>query len=254
MLVHNENMKIYRRMRTWVMLGILVFMSVIIPVLFSGNGGGDRTPFLEGAMLTVTLISFLNTIFVVVIAADSVAGEFSWGTIKLLLIRPWTRSKILLSKYISVLLFSMFSTLIMVLLSLITSYLLMSSTVEMDLIPVHMTPASYAVISWVYEYVDLLMTISIAFMVSAVFRSGALAIGLSLFILFTQGIFGMIFSPERYGWAKYILFSNMDLSQYMYGDGTGGMSLGFSMIILAVYYMLFTGITWYVFIKRDVAS
>ena len=254
MLVHNENMKIYRRMRTWVMLGILAFMSIIIPYLFSGNGGGETTSFWEGAMLSVTFVSFLNTIFSVVIAADSVAGEFSWGTIKLLLIRPWTRSKILFSKYLSVLLFSILSTLTMILLALGTSYLLLSSTADVGMIPENMTPASYAVISWVFEYVDLFITIAIAFMVSTVFRSGALAIGLSLFILFTQGIFGMIFNPERYVWAKYILFTNMDLSQYMYGDGLGGMTLGFSMLILAVYYVLFMGISWYVFNKRDVAA
>ena len=241
-------MKIYRRMRTWVMLGILAFMSIIIPYLFSGNGGGETTSFWEGAMLTVTFVSFLNTIFVVVVASDSVAGEFSWGTIKLLLIRPWTRSKILFSKYLSVLLFSILSTLVMILLGLSTSYLLMSSTVDMGLTPTD------ALISWVFEYVDLFITIAIAFMVSTVFRSGALAIGLSLFILFTQGIFGMIFNPERYAWAKYILFTNMDLSQYMYGDGLGGMSLGFSLIILAVYYVIFMGISWYVFSKRDVAA
>ena len=205
-------------------------------------------------MLTVTFVSFLNTIFVVVVASDSVAGEFSWGTIKLLLIRPWTRSKILFSKYLSVLLFSILSTLVMILLGFSTSYLLMSSTVDMGLTPTDMTPGSYALISWVFEYVDLFITIAIAFMVSTVFRSGALAIGLSLFILFTQGIFGMIFNPERYAWAKYILFTNMDLSQYMYGDGLGGMSLGFSMIILAVYYVIFMGISWYVFSKRDVAA
>ncbi len=254
MLVHNENTKIYRRMRTWVMIGILIFMSIIIPYLFSGNGRGETISFWEGAMITVSFVSFLNTIFAVVIAAESVAGEFSWGTIKLLLIRPWTRSKILFSKYISVLLFSILSTLVMILLALGASYVFMSSSVQPELAPTDISPASYALVSWVYEYVDLFITIAIAFMVSTVFRSGALAIGLSLFMLFTQGIFAVIFNPERYAWAKYILFTNMDLGQYMYGGGTGGMSLGFSLIVLAVYYVLFMGIAWYVFNKRDVAA
>ncbi|MFD2875395.1 ABC transporter permease [Paenibacillus rhizoplanae] len=48
-------------------------------------------------------------------AADSVAGEFTWGTIKLLLIRPWSRSKILLSKYISLVIFSLVSTGVLIL-------------------------------------------------------------------------------------------------------------------------------------------
>ncbi|MFD2699392.1 ABC transporter permease [Paenibacillus shunpengii] len=254
MLVHNENMKIYRRVRTWVMLGIIIVMSILIPYLLSSTGGGASTHYWEGAMLTVSFISFLNTIFAVVIAADSVAGEFSWGTIKLLLIRPWTRSKILASKYVSVLLFSLLTTLLMTGLSLLTSSVLMSTEPVVSEMPGDYTPAGYALVSWLYEYVDLFITLAIAFMVSTVFRSGALAIGLSLFILFTQGIFGLIFDPERYSWAKYILFTNMDLSQYMFGSSDSVMSLGFSITVLVVYYVLFMGIAWYVFHKRDVAA
>lgn len=41
-------------------------------------------------------------IFTIILAADSIAGELSGGTFKLLLIRPASLSKILLSKYISV--------------------------------------------------------------------------------------------------------------------------------------------------------
>lgn len=236
------------------MLGIIVVMSILIPYLLSSTEGGDQTYFWEGAMVTVTFISFLNTIFAVVIAADSVAGEFSWGTIKLLLIRPWTRSKILASKYVSVLLFSLLTTLLMMGLSLLTSSIFMSTDGTGLQMPGDYTPAGYALMTWLYEYVDLFITLAIAFMVSTVFRSGALAIGLSLFILFTQGIFGLIFNPERYTWAKYILFTNMDLSQYMLGSSNSVMSLGFSITVLAVYYVLFMGIAWYVFQKRDVAA
>lgn len=40
-------------------------------------------------------------------AGDSLAGEFSTGTIKLLLIRPASRLKILLSKYASMIMFGL---------------------------------------------------------------------------------------------------------------------------------------------------
>ena len=45
-------------------------------------------------------------VFVIIVAAGMVSSEFSWGTIKLLLIRPISRSKILLSKYLTLLLFA----------------------------------------------------------------------------------------------------------------------------------------------------
>ncbi|CAH1203770.1 MULTISPECIES: ABC transporter permease [Paenibacillus] len=253
-LVMNENMKIYRRARTWIMLSILAVLALFMPVLFKEGIGAENMSALEAALTTVQLLFFLNTIFSVVIAAETVAGEFTWGTIKLLLIRPWSRSKILASKYVSVIAFSVLSTLILILLTLGMSFILFGGGGNVT--------AGDAWAMWGYQYVDLFITLAIAFMVSSVFRSGALAIGLSLFIMFTQGIFSLIFSPERYGWAKYILFNNMDLSRYMtdsselslFGGGSSGMTLGFSVTVLAVYYIVFMVISWVVFTRRDVAG
>src|SRR5699024_12079296 len=46
------------------------------------------------------MLLMLVSLFTIVIAAGIIAHEFRWGTIKLLLIRPISRSTILLSKYI----------------------------------------------------------------------------------------------------------------------------------------------------------
>ncbi|WP_127538139.1 ABC transporter permease [Paenibacillus illinoisensis] len=258
-LLLNENMKIFRRLRTWIMLSFLALISLLLPVLLrEGMGGGD-VYFWEAAITTVQIVFFLNTIFCVVIAAEAVAGEFTWGTIKLLLIRPWSRSKILASKYITVLGFSLLSTVLILLLATGMSYVLFSHDGSAA---GGVTSASYAFTLWAYLYVDLFITLAIAFMVSSVFRSGALAIGLSLFIMFTQSIFALIFNPARYDWAKYVLFNNMDLSRYMnsgmdlglFGGGNAGMTLGFSVAVLAVYYVIFMVVSWVVFSKRDVAG
>lgn len=52
------------------------------------------------------VISFAG-LFVITVAAGIVANEFSWGTVKLLVIRPISRFKILLAKYVTVLLFAL---------------------------------------------------------------------------------------------------------------------------------------------------
>ncbi|MFE6075318.1 ABC transporter permease [Paenibacillus sp. NPDC057886] len=258
-LIMNENMKIFRRPRTWIMLSILALISLLMPVLLNEGMGSSEVPYWQAAITTVQIVFFLNTIFCVVIAAEAVAGEFTWGTIKLLLIRPWSRSKILASKYLTVIGFSILSTLLVVILATVMSYMLFSHSVTQDGSGVS---ASHAFALWGYLYVDLFITLAIAFMVSSVFRSGALAIGLSLFIMFTQNLFSLIFNPVRYEWAKYVLFNNMDLSRYMnsasdyglLGDGNAGMTLGFSVAVLAVYYVIFMLISWVVFNKRDVAG
>lgn len=196
---------------------------------------------------------FLNTIFTVVVASDSVAGEFSWGTIKLLLIRPWSRSKILLSKYISMILFSLLSTAILIAFAYGSS-LIFSSSAEASNFG-NWSPVEYSFLDVLCRYVELFLTAALAFMVSSVFRASGLAIGLSLFIMFTKNLFIVIFSPERYEWAKYLIFTHMDLRGYILSDaGPGGVTLGFSAAVLAVYYLLFLAVSWIVFRKRDVAA
>lgn len=254
-LVLNENMKIYRRVRTWVMLGILVVMNVLIPLLFSMVDAGGKTSLWDSVVLSSSFTFFLCTIFSVIIAADSVAGEFSWGTIKLLLIRPWSRSKILLSKYVSVVLFSLLCTVLLAVVSILVSGILFPSTADSSLFPAGKTGMAFALEYLLCDYVNLFMTCAIAFMLSTVFRAGGLAIGLSLFIMFTKGIFTTLFNPERYAWAKYLIFTHMDLTNYLQDKtGPGGITLGFSLAVLAVYYIVFLAVSWYVFKKRDVAA
>src|SRR5690625_4308465 len=61
----------------------------------------------------LSIVSLLT----IIVAAGIVANEFRWGTIKLLLIRPISRTKILASKYIAVLLFAFFTLLFVLIFS-----------------------------------------------------------------------------------------------------------------------------------------
>lgn len=237
------------------MLVILAVINMLMPFLFSMTGSEDSISVWDSMSLTAAFTFFLCTIFSVVIASDSVAGEFSWGTIKLLLIRPWSRSKILLSKYISVILFSILSTVLLAVVSYLFSAIWFSSDAGSAVLTGEQNGPREALLSLVCNYVDLFVTVALAFMISSVFRASGLAIGLSLFLMFTKGIFSTLFNPERFVWAKYLPFVHMDLSQYIHSsEGPGGITLGFSIVILAAYYIIFLLIAWIVFNKRDVAA
>lgn len=83
-LIQNENMKIYRRVRTWVMTVILAALTIMQPVLFALVSGMDEASVVD-VMHTQTYYFLFITLFTVMIAAGMIAGEFSSGTIKLLL-------------------------------------------------------------------------------------------------------------------------------------------------------------------------
>jgi ABC-2 type transport system permease protein len=203
----------------------------------------------------------LAGLFMIVIAAGIVASEFSWGTVKLLLIRPLSRSKILLSKYVTVLLFGLsFLVLIYVLSSLLGLLLFGLPTSDVPHLAytngevVERNIVIHLIGQYFLSSIDVLMVATMAFMVSAVFRNSSLAIGISLFLFFMGGPLTSLLA-SRFEWTKYFLFANTNLR--IYYDGVPpvvGMTLSFSIIMLLVYLILFHVLAFWVFSKRDVAA
>ena len=204
---------------------------------------------------------FLAGIFTIVIAASIVSSEFTWGTVKLLLIRPLSRSKILLSKYMTVLLFCLFQLALIYILSSLVGLILFGLP-SSDIPHLAFTNGEVVeqniVIHLIGQYflssIDIVMIATMAFMISAVFRNSSLAISLSLFLLFMGGTVTMLLA-SRFEWTKYFLFANTDLSVYFDGvPPIEGMTLTFSIIMLVVYFVVFHVLAFWIFRKRDIAA
>ena len=203
----------------------------------------------------------LAGLFIIIVAAGIVASEFNWGTIKLLLIRPINRTKILLSKYLTVLLYAIFMLSILFVFSTILGAILFGMPDEAVLYLNYnngqVTEQNIVVHLLIYyglSSIDMIMLVTMAFMISSVFRNSSLAIGLSLFLLFTGGQFTTLLAM-KFTWAKYILFANTDLMQYVEGAPlVEGMTLSFSVLMLLAYFALFQFLAFFVFQKRDIAA
>jgi ABC-2 type transport system permease protein len=310
-LIQNENMKIYRRISTWFMVGLLALATIAAALMINWTHkeeAGDwktqvtteiqalKTQVSEeniptafkkqlekqikineyrlehgikpiesnsfwGFVIEVQHIIQLITLFTVILAAGSVANEFSWGTIKLLLIRPASRAKILLSKYMATLLFAICMLLFLLVFSFIVGALIFG--VENIRDPYLAYQAGKVVetsmilhVFRVYglNSVSLVMMATFAFMISAVFRNSSLAIGLASFLMFTGSQITMILA-NKFEWAKYSLFANTNLMQYIDGvPPVEGMTMSFSIMMLLVYFVAFNSLTWLIFKKRDVAA
>jgi ABC-2 type transport system permease protein len=208
---------------------------------------------------TVNLISVI-TMFTIIVAAGIVAGEFTWGTIKLLLIRPASRAKILLSKYLATFVFALLMLLGLFVFSIaIGSLLFGASTLTQPHLffeageVVERNMFSHVLMLYSLSSVELLMMVTFAFMISTIFRSSSLAIGLALFLMFTGS--QLVHVLSQYEWVKYILFANTYLVQYIEGTPiVEGMTMTFSLIMLAIYFTIFNVLSWVIFQKRDVAA
>ncbi|CAM4418932.1 ABC-2 type transport system permease protein [Paenibacillus endophyticus] len=259
-LIQNENMKIYRRPRTWVMVGILVLLVLTISILWLIFGERSNTSMWDVAFMESSILFLLVTIFTVVIAAGGVAEEFTSGTIKLLLIRPWSRSKILLSKYISIMIFALLLAIILFGSTLLVNWICFGINAGPDAETTFVgmdggNPFSYMLKYYGLTLVSLVVTVTLAFMLSTIFRSSGLAIGFALFLLLGVNSFVGLIAMLDYTWIDYLLFIHLNLTQYLDGNPMReGMTLGYSLTVLGVYYVVFIALTWYIFNKRDVAS
>lgn len=203
-------------------------------------------------------IGSIALLLTVIVAAGIVASEFTQGTIKMLLSRPVKRWKILMSKYITVSLFGILLMLIGFTVSIICSYLLFEAGSGQELKwngteIVEVSAWSKGLYILLLSFGNVFITSTFAFMIGSVFRSSSLAIGLSLFIYFTGSTIVMLLS--KYEIVKYIVFTHMDLTIYETDFRiVEGLTLSFSLAVLAVYLVVFLCISFVTFVKRDVTA
>ncbi|WP_409302777.1 ABC transporter permease subunit [Peribacillus sp. SCS-155] len=200
-------------------------------------------------------------LFTIIIAAGIVSSEFKWGTIKLVLIRPISRGKILLAKYSAVIIVALLFLAIVFVFSALVGVILFGTPEKavpyLNYFNGKITEQSMAfhlILFYAMKSVSMVMLATMAFMISAVFRNSSLAIGLMIFLMFTgTQLTGML--ATKFAWAKYILFANIDLVQYFEGTPmVEGMTLPFSIIMLLIYFAVFQFFAYYIFKKRDVAA
>lgn len=213
--------------------------------------------FIDESSLMITFVG----LFVIIIASGIVANEYSRGTIKMLLVKPYKRWKILLSKYITVILSLLFLLAILFITAAITGALFFGLG---DTSAVYLTYENGQVIEqslllyliklYVLSSVSTLLLATMAFMISAVFRTSGLAVGISIFLLLVGPIVTSNLA-NHIEWTKYTLFANTDLMQYLEGTVLmDGMTLEFSLVILAIHLILFLAISFYLFNNRDVSA
>lgn len=128
-LLRSELLTTFRRWRTVALLGVLAVIPVLVGIAVkietadggSDGGGGGGPAFISqitnnGLFLVFTSLAatlpFFLPMTVGVVAGDSVAGEASAGTLRYLLVAPAGRTRLLLVKYVSTMVFCLVATLV----------------------------------------------------------------------------------------------------------------------------------------------
>ncbi|MCX5170848.1 ABC transporter permease [Streptomyces antibioticus] len=199
-LLRNELLTTFRRWRTLALLAVLAAVPVLVGIAVKietgdgspagpGGGGGGGGPafiaqitnnglFLVFTALAATLPFFLP-MAIGVVAGDAIAGESAAGTLRYLLVAPAGRTRLLLTKYATVMAFCLAATLVVAVSALAVGALLFPLG---DLTTISGTTISFT---------DGLLRALLIALVVAASLTGVAALGLFVSTLTGSGIAAM---------------------------------------------------------------
>ena len=202
---------------------------------------------------------------VVIVAGVSISEEFNKGTVKLLLVRPYSRTKILISKLIAVFITMLITTATILLLQFIIGGIVYGfGTYMMNVVQFDFTNNSIVTLN-IFAYLGLIFVCklpifiligTLAFALSTLFLNSPLAVALPILGYMGSDMINMIAISYKWDWVKYFVTPNWDLSQYLFG-GTpmfSGISIEFSITICAIYFVIMLVVSIVSFKKRNIKN
>ena len=277
-MIRVELAKLFRRPRTYVIAGLLCALPLIVAIFLAttrippppGQGGAFLSAVLSnGTLYPAAAMALVLPVFlpvsVAVLAGDSVAGEAATGTLRYLLIRPVSRTRLLVAKLISLVTFVLFAIGAVLVTSYVTGLLLfgVNTTSTGVVLPADVTSLSGVTITpaglvlrllgtVAYIVISMLGVAAIALFLSTVADSalgaamGALAVLVTSQVLVTLDAAAAIrpYLPTRY-WLAWIDFFREPVLWRDIERGAG---------IQLVYLVVLLGAAWANFMTKDVAN
>tara|TARA_B100001287_G_scaffold22567_1_gene16503 strand:- start:6524 stop:7360 length:837 start_codon:yes stop_codon:yes gene_type:complete len=275
-LINIELFKIIKRPRTYIgFLAIFITVGAIqLAMYFEGeelialaiqNLENDFR--LEGKIINVNLMTYilLNSliihipILICLVTGDSLAGEASSGTLRLLLTRPFTRTQIYLAKTITGFIYTLSLILFLAIMTYGIGYFLFGAG---DLIVLRrgVTVISSDDVVWRFLYafcsgaLSMLVVASLSMMISSFVNNaigpivGTISIIIALNIIFTLG------APLFKDVIPYVFTSHFIKWQYFFDFNINVSALKHSAIVQTVYILVFSLIGIWNFNQKDILS
>ena len=204
-------------------------------------------------------------VIIVMIAGTIVSEEFNKGTVKLLLIKPYSRAKILLSKYITILIMTVFAIAIILLMELIVGGIVFGfDSLSVPVLEYNFNTSQLEILN-IFTYVGIeiltqlpmiILLATLAFALSTIFTNSALAITISLLGFMSPSITNALVIQYKVGFMKYFVTMNWDLSGYLFGSlpSMEGMTMGFSIVMCFIYLFAMLIPTFIIFKRKNIKN
>ena len=208
--------------------------------------------------------SFLILVFVIMIAGGMVSDEFSKGTIKSLLIIPQKRSKILLAKYISLLIMILLIIGVLIVSELLVGGILLGfGSLSVPVVVYNISASDLEIVN-VFGYLGLqiitnlpqiILLTTLAFACSVIVNSTAFSIVIPFCGIIAAELINGFALAYDIDILNYFVTTNWDFTVYLFG-GTSifGNSLLHAIIVCLVYLIIMLVVTFIVFKRKDIKN
>ena len=222
------------------------------------NADNSRDMLMNSLIYYEALIVFS----IIVISGTIVSDEFSKGTIKLLLIKPYKRWKILLGKLITCIIMICIIIFIIFVVQFIAGGIVYNfSDYMVPIIEYNFNNCNVETIN-VIQYIVILMISKtpmyiiiscVTFMLSIILLNSSIPIILSVLIYLSKNLINL---NENLEFVKYLFIVNWDFSKYMFGNiaEVSFLNKGFSLCICLINIICICGISFFIFSRKDIKN
>lgn len=207
----------------------------------------------------------LIIILIIIISGTTISSEFNKGTIKQLLVRPYTRTNILLAKFISAIIILMISIFYLFMCELLIGGMFLSfDSLSTPVIVYNLNTNSlvsynvftYTLITVLAKLPMLLLLLTLAFTLSTISANSQISISIPIIgYMFSEVINALAISFDL-KWMKYFPTLNWNLNEYLFGN-LGAFkytNMTFSIIITVIYFIIMLMISVIVFKKKNIKN
>lgn len=276
-LLKNELIKISRRPRSYIGFAVVTFICGILQFAFYQDGNSilsfvtqqlENSFAIQGKILNGNLVCFilLQTLIVqlpllvALVTGDIMSGETASGSIRFLLTRPASRSRIVLAKWVASLVYTFFLLLWLGILALLLSRAIFGSSDMIAMTSDTLTIITADDVLWRYGYAFLIAFLSLSLiatlsnMLSCIMDNSITPIVTVMAIVIIFTIIGTFEAPLFDHIRPYLFTTHMISWRSMFEEPVPRTDILRSCAILSGHIIIFLGISLFYFNRKDIIS
>lgn len=276
-ILKNELVKISRRPRSYIGFVVITFICLMLQFAFHQDGKAilgfvtqqlENSFAIQGKIVNGNLVCFilLQTLIVqlpllvALVTGDIMSGETASGSIRFLLTRPASRTKIVLAKWTASLIYTMLLLLWLGILALFGSRLIFGSSDMIAMSSDSLTIIAADDINWRYAYAFLIAFLSLSLiaslsnMLSCMMDNSITPIVTVMAIIIIFTIIGTFEAPIFDLVRPYLFTTHMISWRSMFEDPLPKADIIRSCCILLGHIAVFLGVSVFYFNRKDVIS